>query len=513
MKKTKRNNTIYLDNSGTTPMDDKVIEEMTYWCKNAQNPSSSSKLAKESKEVLEKAQNKMLEYCYATKLYTVLFTSCATESNSFILLSTVDAYWREKRVIPTVVVSAIEHSSVIECTTALERNGRANICYIMPNIDGVIPIASVEMAIKSHSHIAIISIMFANNELGAINNVKEIGALAHSFKIPLHVDAVQMFGKYRINLHASNIDALSASFHKFNGPRGLGLLYIKNELITGYKLEAQIFGTQQFGLRAGTENIPAIACSIVALDRTAQDRERKNEHLWKMRDELINGLKNLYPIGDYSSYVQTNRKNYIDGNIKEFDTSYEPGVHGDMELNEDIVEVREPVELVFLGPSNKSSILPHILSVAVVKNVEDSLGNFCNIKLKDALDENNIVVSIGSACNTDKKEASHVLRAIRAPPIIKRGVIRISLGDHNTMLDIKTFLSAFDECVKMQIENTNLGKKSHTKSKQKKPATSENTSKKVTTHNTKQNIEIKPANKVSKTAKKTETHKHSTSKK
>ena len=490
MKGDKRKSVIYLDNSGTTPMDDKVIEEMTYWCKNAQNPSSSSKLAKESKEILEKAQNRMLEYCYATKIYTVLFTSCATESNSFILLSTVDAYWREKRIIPTVIVSAIEHSSIIECTIELERNGRANVCYIMPNIDGVIPINSIELAIKSHSHIAIISIMFANNELGAINNVKEIGALAHSFKIPLHVDAVQMFGKYRINLHASNIDALSASFHKFNGPRGLGLLYIKNELITGYKLEAQIFGTQQFGLRAGTENIPAIACSIVALDRASQDRERKNEHLWKMRDELITGLKNLYPIGDYSSYVQTNRKNYIDGNIKEFDTSYEPGVHGDLALNEDVVEVREPVELVFLGPTNKSSILPHILSVAVVKNIEDNIGNFCNIKLKEALDENNIVVSIGSACNTDKKEASHVMRAIRAPPIIKRGVIRISLGDHNTHSDIKTFLNKFDECVKMQIEDTKPTKKQINNTKIKKSLTPEDN--KINITKNKQPLSNKP---------------------
>jgi hypothetical protein len=213
-----------------------------------------------------------------------------------------------------------------------------------------------------------------------------------------------------------------------------------------------------------------------------------------MRDELITGLKNLYPIGDYSSYVQSNRKNYIDGNIKEFDTSYEPGIHGDLNLNEDVVEVREPIELVFLGPNNKSSILPHILSVAVVKNIEDNIGNFCNVKLKEALDENNIIVSIGSACNTDKKEASHVMRAIRAPPIIKRGVIRISLGDHNTHADIKTFLNKFDECVKMQIEDTKPIKKQINNAKTKKLLAQDeiSTTKKLNTIKNKQSMDNKP---------------------
>ena len=446
----KKKSVIYLDNAGTTPINEEVLKTIFAWCKNAQNPSSSSKIAKESKEIIEKARKAMQSHCNAHK-YKVVFTSCGSESNCMIIKSAVESYKRILKVTPTVIVSAIEHSSIMKCCESLEKNNLANICYIMPNIDGVIPVSSVELAINSHQNVAIISIMFANNELGSINNIKEIGAITRRARIPLHVDAVQMFGKFVLDLEYHNIDALSASFHKFNGPKGLGLLFIKDDLVDGYELEGQISGSQQFGLRAGTENVAFIACSIVALTKAFENRSEKTAKMYSQRKYVIEELRKLYKFGNYADYVLKGRQDFVDGSNTEFDASYDGFVYDSEAPGEDVIKPRDPVELLLLGPGMEKAVLPNIITLAVIKNIENNLGMFCNIKLKEELDANNCVVSIGSVCNTENKEASHVIKNIRAPPIVRRGIIRISLGDTTTKDELDRFIKIFDKAVKSQI--------------------------------------------------------------
>ena len=453
MSKSKRdpkNKPLYLDNNGTTQMGSEAIAMLTQWCKIAQNPSSSSKCAEKSKELIKLAKKELIKHCGGTGKYTVIYTSGATESNCFIIRSTVLAYNRIKKTKPTIIISAIEHESIMSCCKSLEEDNLVKIIYIIPNIEGSIPIASIEKAIAKNNDICLISIMFANNEIGTINNVKEIGALAHQHEIPFHVDAVQGFGKYKINLIKNNIDALSASFHKFNGPKGLGLLFINNDLISGYGLQGQINGTQQNSLRGGTENVPAIASSVVALKNTFNSRGEKNRKMLKMRNAIIKGLKDAYPIGEYADYVKRDIHNSVDFN----GIDYDPAIGGFEEIDDsEFIEPVNDVEIVILGPPQNqiTRILPNTILLSVAKNIHDKYGTFCNSKLRQDLDKKGVVVSVGSACNSSSDHASHVVNAIKAPSVIKRGIIRVSLGDENTPQDVEKFLSIFKSCVNKQI--------------------------------------------------------------
>ncbi len=254
---------VYLDNNGTTPICQESLDALTKWATSARNPSTSSKTADKTKAMIKESKDDLLRLCGCSTsdrsqdAYTVIYTSGATESNCLIIRSAVCAYRRLQKVKPSVIVSAIEHESIISCCKSLEEDNLADIVYIMPNIEGTIPIYSIEGAIRKDT--CLISVMFANNELGTINNIREIGALAHKHNIPFHTDAVQGFGKYQIDLPRNNIDAMSASYHKFNGPMGFGILIIRYEFLNGYELHGQINGTLQGHLRGGTENVPAIA--------------------------------------------------------------------------------------------------------------------------------------------------------------------------------------------------------------------------------------------------------------
>jgi len=235
----------------------------------------------------------------------------------------------------------------------------------------------------------------------------------------LHSDCVQIFGKSRINIAEFNIDALSASAHKFYGPKGVGILIINNDLIDGYKLTAEINGTQQGGLRGGTENVPGVISCMAAIKHTFKRRKQKNKKLRLLRDTLLEKLASLYPLVPYEAYLDFDKKERAD------------------------------VEFVSLGPPNKMKpyILPNTVLLSICKNKGKP---FCNIDLKHHLDNKNIIISVGSACNTKSKSSSHVLDAIGAPDVIKRGVIRISFNDQNTKKEINTFIDALDIAIKEQ---------------------------------------------------------------
>lgn len=404
---------IYLDNNATTKLCKKAKEAMLLWLESKSNPSADSIIAKQSKLLLKKSRDFVKTHCGA-KDYTVIFTSGASESNCFILRASVEAYRRHRNKKPHIITSATEHNSITKCCMSLRDNNKADITFIQPNAYGCIIPELIAKAIRPNT--ALISIMYANNELGCINDVKRIGEIAHNKNIPFHTDATQSFGKFKMDMNRNNIDALSMSFHKLYGPMGLGMLIIRDDFIRGYGLCGQISGTQQGELRGGTENVPSIAAGIAAIRHTFANRNNKNKKMSKLRTRIIDKISKQIPRGDYKTYFEKN------------------------------MPTRN--EFLVLGP--EKNVLPNTLLLSFVKNIGTP---FCNVNLKKDLNKKNIIVSVGSACSTSSKKASHVLRAIKAPPVVFRGVIRISLCDENTQKEIDIFVRELVKIIKKQFSD------------------------------------------------------------
>lgn len=436
---------IYFDNNATTLICPNAKKVHTEWL-GCYNASSDSKIAKPAKMLLEKASDYVLAHCnVSSATHTAIFTSGGTESNCFVIRACVKAFKKKlleknSNVKPHVITSAMEHHSVMECLKDLEESGDVDVTYVTPTIYGTILAEDVEKEIRP-GQTCLISVMFANNEVPVINNIEEIGTVAHKNRIPLHSDCVQIFGKYKIDMLKHNIDVLSASAHKFYGPKGVGLLIINNKLIEGYGLTAEISGSQQHHLRGGTENIAGIASLVTALKWDFANRKTKNEKLFKLREYTLEKLTKLYSIGDFLDYIN--------------ETPNKP-----------------PLELISLGPpeDKKGFILPNTLLISVAKNRGKP---FCNVELKKFLDSKNCVVSIGSACLTSSDKASHTLTAIGAPPVVKRGVIRISFGDYNMKAEVDKFITLLKQgiekqCTDIRPELAEFEKERATASKPKK---------------------------------------------
>jgi cysteine desulfurase len=414
-RNTKKGGLVYLDNNATTATCKTSYDATIKWMKDPTNPSTDSKRGIQARNMLEEGREYIRNHCSA-KNYTVIYTSGASESNSLIIRSTVEAYFKHKKVKPHIITSLTEHNSILDTCKSLRDLQLLDITFIAPNIKGCIPPALIKQAILPNT--CLISIMAANNELGCINNLKEIGTIAHESKVPYHSDCVQVFGKFKYNLPLNNIDAISVSFHKLYGPLGCGLLIVNNDFIEGYKLESQIAGTQQNGLRGGTQNVPAIAGSIAAMKYTFKNRDKKNKHLFALKKYIIDEISKVFKIGDFKNYATRDKITNV-----------------------------EPLEIIFLGQIDEKYSLPNTLLLSVAKNTGSV---FCNVKLKKALDKSGIIVSIGSACNTSSPNASHVLDAIRAPDVIKKGVIRVSLCDTTTKKEIQSFIDIFTMAVAAQ---------------------------------------------------------------
>jgi cysteine desulfurase len=252
----------YLDANGTTLMSEKTIGVINRWF-NRGNPSSIYSSASESQKLMNSFRSFIAKECEIDQNeWEILFTSGASESNSHILTSAARSYAMKTGNMPHIISTAIEHKSIIKCCELLERDQLATLTIVKPMINGLIDPESIAREIRSNT--CIITCMSANNETGAINNIQRIGELAHAQNIPFHTDAVQIFGKSIIKPIIHNVDALSISMHKINGPLGCGLLIISKLLVEGYELSPHICGTQNSGLRGGTENLPAIAGSFAA---------------------------------------------------------------------------------------------------------------------------------------------------------------------------------------------------------------------------------------------------------
>ena len=441
---------IYFDNNATTLPCEQAIAAQTTWSR-CFNASTSSSAAAPARKILEKSVNDLLSHCGVNTIsHTAIFTSGASESNSFVINACIKAYKKSLKENaaerkPHLIISETEHSSIIKCADNLERLGEATVTKLRPTIYGNILPADVEQAIQINT--CLISVMFANNELPIINNLNEIVEIAQRHGIPVHSDCVQIFGKFKINLKQLPVAAISISFHKFYGPKGVGACILRNDLIEGYGICAEIPGTQQNELRGGTENIAGIAGGMAALAYAHKNRKEKNAHLFELRDYLLSELAARFVFNDYSAYLHDDldrsalAKVYTEALDDIAVTAKRAAPRRSYEKGE--------LEIVSLGPpaAQKQFILPNTVLLSVCKNVG---APFCNVQLKDFLDKKKCIVSIGAACLTNSDKASHVVMAIGAPPVVRRGIIRVSFQDGNTKREINQFVKALEQGINAQ---------------------------------------------------------------
>lgn len=407
---------IYLDNNATTMMPLEVKKTMIKWL-NRGNPSSSYASAVDARRMMAELRDCISNLCKInyneSARYNIIFTSGASESNCTVINGVIDSYKEVTGKTPHIIISAVEHKSIYEMINVLVKRGKITASIIKPSVSGHINPTDVENMIRNNT--CLICVMHANNETGAINDIKQIGSIAHKHNIPFHCDIVQTFGKYPIHMVENNIDSCSISFHKIHGPPGIGALIIKKHFLIGYKISPLIFGTQNDGLRGGTENLPGIGASLAALQFTLNDRDKKNKNTLKIKRYIIKELSSVISTRLYTNYITT--KNHID------------------------------MELILLS-GQTDFYLVNTLLLSVVKKTKPMI---CNVKIKESLEKKGIIVSVGSACNTASSQASHVLYSMNADEFIRKGAIRITLGDNTTIEEADKFVKDFLICIKEQI--------------------------------------------------------------
>lgn len=364
---------IYLDNSATTIIREEVAKVMIENLEKAYgNPSSIYKIARENKAILEENRLKVAKAINCDK-DELFFTGGGSESNNWALKSIVETY---KSKGNHIITTEIEHHAILHVCEYLEKNG-CEVTYLKVDNDGNISLDELKKAIKPET--ILISIMFANNEIGTINPVKEIGQIARDNKILFHTDAVQAIGHTKVDVKDMNIDMLSMSAHKFYGPKGVGALYVRK----GIKMIPLIHGgAQERGRRAGTENIISIIGMGKAIELAILEIDSEMERIKKLRDNLIDGILNNIPY----SRLNGTRENRLVGNCN----------------------------ISFKFIEGESILL--------------------------LLDMNEICASSGSACTSGSLDPSHVLLAIGLPHEEAHGSLRLSLGLYNTQEDVDFLL-------------------------------------------------------------------------
>ena len=374
-------NLIYLDHAATTPVKEEVLKEMIpYFSTNYGNASSIYSIGRRSKKAINNAREKIAKAicCQDKEIY---FTSCGSESDNLAIKGVAKANIEKGKHI---ITSKIEHPAVLNTCKSLEKEGY-DITYINVDAKGFIDLEQLRNSIKNET--VLISIMFANNEIGTIQKIKDISKIAHDSNIIFHTDAVQAVGNVKIDVNELGIDLLSMSAHKFYGPKGVGALYVKK----GINFEKiQDGGHQEKDNRAGTENVAGIVGLGKAIEIANLNIDNYNSKLLKLRNYFINEITNKY------------------NNIK---------INGDLKNR---------------LPGNINISFPEI-------DGEELL-------LK--LDSYNICVSTGSACSSGSLEPSHVLKAIGLESKYASGSLRITLGEQNNIEEIKNVLNAIEQIVK-----------------------------------------------------------------
>lgn len=391
----------YFDNNATTIMPQSVLDTMVK-CANLGNPSGLYKLAEFSQDIIKRFRAEIAEVCeFPADDYMILFNSGATESNNHIINATVNAYTKEFGIIPHIIVSDVEHSSLMQCVEKLEGESKIELTKIKTYIR---PIEPHELHAHIKKNTALISIMAANNETGIINDLVKLKEVAPG--IPFHTDATQYLGKLQFKLR---VDAFSASFHKLHGPKGCGILVIRKSFIESYKMCAFICGSQNYGQRGGTEAIHNIAASLAAFRYSINNLEGKAIYIAKLRAKMMVLLGRKFPCS------------FIDAN----NGQVEPNLSG--------------VSLVIIQPKRFDHTLPNTILLAVNRV------KICNKAIRKALEEQaKIIVGLGSACS---KGSVSVVKTLGIPEHLWPGVLRISLSDMNTEKEIIYFVEQFSKII------------------------------------------------------------------
>jgi cysteine desulfurase len=411
---------LYFDAAATTMMSQDVIKAMNYWC-NRGNPSSAHKYAEEFHTMRTSFEEMIATHAkIKTSDYYFIWTSGASESNCTIIQSVVKSYKLHKNIIPHIIVSAVEHKSIMSLVECLVECHEIELTVIPVDSNGTIIISELKSSLKPNT--ALVCIQSANNETGACNDLITISDICHQYihgdtgarvhtQIPIHVDAVQSYGKKGVN--GNLIDSFSISFHKFGGPPGVGCLVVSKEFYDGYDIKPLIHGSQNSGHRGGTENVPGIGASYAATKINFASRDEKNTHLSNMRNYLIKQLNRFkaFPLMSYEKYLQDKPSNAL-------------------------VIVASKV------------CMSHIMLISFV----DQQKRICGVRLRKWLASHNVYVSVGSACNTKSEKASHVLDAISADEFIRAGTLRISFDDSVTSKKIDKLINAIVEGLKNTIE-------------------------------------------------------------
>jgi len=364
---------IYLDHAATTPADTEVVKAMLpYFSEIYGNPSSLHTFGQEAKRAIEEVRNKIASFISASP-DEIVFTSGGTESDNFALKGVALAR-RDKG--DHIITTPIEHHAVLETCHYLEKQG-FRVTYLPVDGFGIVDPETLQKAITDKT--VLISVMHANNEIGSIQPIAEIGRIANERGVPFHTDAVQTFGHIPINVKEMKADLLSASAHKLYGPKGVGILYIKK----GTKIQSVMHGgEQERGRRASTHNVTGIVGLGKAVELAEKSLSEEMERMTRLRDKFIRGI---------------------------------------LESIEHIHLNGHPVERL---PNNVNVCVQYIEGEAMILNL-DMLGIAC---------------SSGSACSSSSLEPSHVLKAIGLPPEFAHGSLRFSLGKSTEEGDIDRVL-------------------------------------------------------------------------
>ena len=386
--------TVYLDHSATTYVRKEVLDAMVpYFTDHFGNPSSIYHIAGVSRKAIDTARAQVAKALGATP-EEIYFTSGGSESDNWAIKGIASANVKKGNHI---ITTKIEHHAVLHTCQFLEKNG-FTVTYLPVDKYGLVDPAVLERAITDKT--ILISIMYANNEIGTIEPIAELGAIARKHKIPFHTDAVQAIGNVKIDVNAQNIDLLSLSAHKFYGPKGVGVLYIRK----GTKIDNLIHGGgQERRRRAGTENIAGIVGCGKAIELATADIEGHNKRIRALRDRLLAGIQAAIP----HTHLNGHPEKRLPGNIN---------------ISFEFIE-------------GESMLL--------------------------WLDDEGICASTGSACTSGSLEPSHVLLATGLPVEISHGSLRLTLGNVNTDADVDFVLEVLPKVVSRLREMSPLYKGKH----------------------------------------------------
>lgn len=370
---------IYADNAATTKLDIDAFEAMKpYLLSEYGNVSQPYSFSRVTKKALKEARQTIAD-CINACPDEIYFTSGGTESDNWAIKGVAFSDVNKNAVI----TSAIEHHAVLRSCEDIERLGYP-VAYLTPDSDGVIYPETLKKIITQNTKL--VSIMLSNNEIGTIEPIKELANVAHENDALFHTDAVQALGHIKVDVKDLGVDLLSASAHKFNGPKGIGFLYIKN----GVEISSFVSGgSQEKGKRAGTENVASIVGMAIALKKNCDNLKHNQNHIHRLEKILLERLK-----AARIEFVRNGSDNTVPGNVS---LSF-PGFYGET--------------------------------------------------LFHRLDLMGIQISTGSACDNINTQISHVLQAIQADDSIAKGTIRISLGKDNTEEDIYAIVDALTKITK-----------------------------------------------------------------